>query len=119
MFSTQEESIPPHQVERRELRRSDGFPCLGSAKDVERHTYRMLADAPPIERVSTRTGNKGWCQGDPILRPSAILHQCPDFAFRLASEGDGEAAISEAADGFLETIRGHLLDRMQDECVNR
>jgi hypothetical protein len=92
-------------VERGELRRWSFCLWLGSAEDVERNGHPVFADPTPIEAVFARTRCECFGQRDPILRPIAILHKGANLAFRLASEGDCEAAISKAADGTLEAVR--------------
>jgi hypothetical protein len=86
---------------------------------MERNRGGVLTNCSPIECVFAGTGGERFSERDAVLNPAAILHQGANIDIRLPSEGDSQAAIGETADGFLETIWAHLLDRSEHEGMNR
>lgn len=115
MFPTQDTAVTPGKMERRKRGGWDFFPLLRSAEDVEGNGHRMFADATPIERILAGARSERLGKRDPVLSTIAILYQRPNLTVRLPSEGHDHAAISEAANGFLETINRYIMDRREDK----
>jgi hypothetical protein len=64
----------------------------------------MLTHHTPIERISTRAGNKRWREGETIFEIRAILHERPDIDRRLSCKHNGHTPFNKGIDGFLKAV---------------